>query len=378
MSPARKKVIALSKYTRGLCGLEFTASRNIVLRAFTGLEYYPERTSIVVPNVGVFLLLRAKNTHTRGRIPDNVDRCFYITCNGRPMKTFRDATRKKDFVISAEIFLRPESSAEMIAVQARLLKSCVDGVLLTDNQSGSLHMSPVAAASLMLANGIDPIVQLACRNRNRIALLAELLGGAALGVSSFLMIRGNRVPDGFTPRPKAVFDVDATELIAMASKMKNDELVPALPDLFIGSVVTPHSPRPGWVPKKLTQNADAGGQFVQTHICMDPELLAKYMKHLVASGLLRRLSVLVSLAVFGSADDALWLREHRPSYRIPDEVIRRLEQAADAEQEGIRICAEQIQQLAEIPGISGVHLVASRQLESIPATLALAGLNGGA
>lgn len=349
-----------------------------MLRAFTGLEYYPERTSIVVPNVGVFLLLRAKNTHTRGRIPDNVDRCFYITCNGRPMKTFRDATRKKDFVISAEIFLRPESSAEMIAVQARLLKSCVDGVLLTDNQSGSLHMSPVAAASLMLANGIDPIVQLACRNRNRIALLAELLGGAALGVSSFLMIRGNRVPDGFTPRPKAVFDVDATELIAMASKMKNDELVPALPDLFIGSVVTPHSPRPGWVPKKLTQNADAGGQFVQTHICMDPELLAKYMKHLVASGLLRRLSVLVSLAVFGSADDALWLREHRPSYRIPDEVIRRLEQAADAEQEGIRICAEQIQQLAEIPGISGVHLVASRQLESIPATLALAGLNGGA
>ena len=293
------------------------------------------------------------------------------------MKTFKEAVRSKDFVISAEVFLNPESGAETIKVQTDLLRPCVDGVLLTDNQDGRLHLSPLAAASLVRSNGVDPIVQLTCRNRNRIALLGELLGAAAIGVTSLVLVRGNRVPEGFNPRPKAVFDVDATELIAMASKIKADESLPSLPDFYVGSIVTPHHPPPGWVPEKLNLKADAGAQFAQTHLCMDMGLLRDYMKHLVAAGLPRRLVVFAKIAVFSSAADARFLRDSLPNHQVPDELIRRLDQAADAEQEGVRICAEQLQQLADIPGVHGAHLVATRNLATIPAAIDAAGYGPG-
>ncbi|HNP65598.1 MAG TPA: methylenetetrahydrofolate reductase [Woeseiaceae bacterium] len=293
------------------------------------------------------------------------------------MKTFKEAVRSKDFVISAEVFLNPESGAETIKVQTELLRPVVDGILLTDNQDGRLHLSPLAAASLVMSNGVDPIVQLPCRNRNRIALLGELLGAAAIGVTSLVLVRGNRVPQGFNPRPRAVFDVDATELIAMASKIKADESLPSLPDFYVGSIVTPHRPPPGWVPEKLSLKADAGAQFAQTHLCMDMDLLRDYMRHLVTAGLPRRLVVFAKIAVFSSAADARFLRDSLPNHQVPDELIRRLDQASDAEHEGVRICAEQLQQLADIPGVHGAHLVATRNLATIPAAIDAAGFGRG-
>jgi methylenetetrahydrofolate reductase (NADPH) len=147
------------------------------------------------------------------------------------LKTFKDSTRKTDFTVSSEIFLKPETTAEMIREAADLLRDHISGVLVTDNQFGRLHMSTLAAASLLIGSGVDPIVQLACRNRNRIALLSELLGAAALGVTSLMLIRGDRVPDGFNPRP-AVLDVDATEHCHRI-EMKNDERLQALPDFSL-------------------------------------------------------------------------------------------------------------------------------------------------
>lgn len=289
------------------------------------------------------------------------------------MKTFSEAARNKPFVFSAELFLRPETTAEMIALQTRSLQGHVDGILVTDNQEGRLHLSPLAAASLIMAAGADPIVQLSCRNRNRIALLAELLGAATLGVTSLVLIRGNRVPQGFNPRPRAVFDVDANELIGMASKMTAEECLPGLPDLFVGSLITPHAPKPGWVPEKLSKKADSGAQFAQTHICMDMALLGSYMQHLVAAGMPRRLGIFVKLAVFSSADDARWLRDSLPNNCIPESLIQRLDQAIDAELEGVKIAAEQIQQLATIPGVSGAHLIATQNLSTICAAIEQAG-----
>ena len=125
------------------------------------------------------------------------------------MKNFRDAVRERDFVVTAECFLKPATDAESIRHQADLLHDHVDGIVLLDNQYGQIHMSTVAAARLLLDNELDPIVQLSCRNRNRIALLADLLGAAALGVNSFLLVLGRRVPKAIEPRPKAVLDMDA-------------------------------------------------------------------------------------------------------------------------------------------------------------------------
>jgi methylenetetrahydrofolate reductase (NADPH) len=293
--------------------------------------------------------------------------------NSSAMKTFHEAARSKDFVFSAELFLRPETTAQMIELQTRTLQTHVDGIMLTDNQEGRLHLSPLAAASLVKAAGVDPIVQLSCRNRNRIALLAELLGAATLGVTSLVLVKGNRVPQGFNPRPRAVLDVDATDLIAMASKMTADECLPALPDLFVGSIITPHWASAGWVPEKLKLKADAGAQFAQTHICMDAKLLSNYMQHLVAAGIPRRMGIFVKLAVFSSADDARWLRDSLPNNHIPESLIQRLAQAENAEREGIRITAELLQQLREIPGISGAHLVATQRIPTICEAIEKAG-----
>lgn len=290
------------------------------------------------------------------------------------MRTFHEATRKKAFVISAEIFLRPETTAEMIALQTQTLQAHVDGIMVTDNQEGRLHLSPMAAASLIKAAGVDPVVQLSCRNRNRIALMAELLGATTLGISSLVLIRGNRVPQGFNPRPRAVFDIDANELIGMASKMTADECLPSLPDLYVGCLITPHAPEPGWVPEKLNKKAAAGAQFAQTHICMDTDLLQNYMKHLVAAGIPRQLGIFVKLAVFSSAADARWLRDSMPNNQIPDSLIERLEQADNAEAEGVKIAAEQLQLLAQTPGVSGAHLIATQNLSTICQAIDWAGL----
>jgi methylenetetrahydrofolate reductase (NADPH) len=291
------------------------------------------------------------------------------------VNTFRQAARTRDFCVSAELFLKPDSSADTIAEQASLLKRHVDGVLLTDNQFGQLHMSTLAAAALLLDNNVDPIVQLSCRNRNRIALLGDVLGAGALGVTSLLLVRGNRVPDGFDPRPKAVFDLDATELIATATRVRTDEALPAMPDFYVGGIVTPHRPEPDWVPEKLLRKIEAGAHFMMTNVCMDSAMLRGWFRHLVAARVLQRVSMIVSVAIPESADDARWLVANRPNFQIPDALIARLEQAADPSLEGIEIAAELVRELTTIPGASGVHLMAARNLAAIPAVIERSGLD---
>lgn len=290
------------------------------------------------------------------------------------MNTFRNAIRNKDFVVTTESFLKPETDGNSVRIQAEVLRDAVDGVIVTDNQHGRLHMSSLAAASLLLQNSVDPIMQLTCRNRNRIALLADLFGAAALGVSSVLLVRGNRVPDGMDPRPKAVFDMTAAELIAMAAAMKDDEYLPSPPEFLIGGLVTPHSPQADWIPRKLIEKADAGAGFMLTYPCMDMALLRGYMKHLVNNKLTHRFSFIVTTAILTSADDAKWLRDARPNAIMPDAIVNRIESAADPVREGIDICVEQIRELQEIPGISGVNIMATTDLGQIPRVVNEAGL----
>lgn len=291
------------------------------------------------------------------------------------MKTFKDAVRENDFAVSAEIYLRPETDADALRVQAAVLKDAVDGILLTDNQYGQLHMSTTAAASILLDYGVDPILQLTCRNRNRIALLSDLLGAGALGVSSLLLVAGERAPEQFQPRPKPVMDLSATELIRTATTMKIDEKLTRNPDFFVGGLVTPVMPKPSWEAKQLREKIDAGAQFVQTHICMDIELLRRYLKHLVANKLIQRTSVIVSVAVLGSAEDERWLRENRPNVMVPDGIGERIENAGNPREEGIHICSETIRALREIPGLAGVNIMAARDLSAIPEVIQAAGLN---
>jgi methylenetetrahydrofolate reductase (NADPH) len=135
-------------------------------------------------------------------------------------------------------------------------------------------------------------------------------------------------------------------------------------------------PSAGSTPRKLIQKADAGAQFLLTHVCMDTDLLREYMKHLIAARLTRRVSIVVSTAILSSASDARWIRENRPSVVIPESVVQRLEKAEDPRAEGLAICAEQLTQLAAIPGVSGANIIAATELAAIPAVIAAADLSG--
>lgn len=282
------------------------------------------------------------------------------------MKIFRDQLRNRDFVISAECFLKPESDAESIRYQAEMLREHVDGIVLTENQHGQTHMSAIAAARLFLDNDVDPIVQLGCRNRNRIALIADMLGANALGVSSLLLSRGHRVPETILPRPKAVRDLTAPELIATAANLKSDDRLKSAEDLLIGTTVAPLAAKKGWVPEKIIDKIDAGAQFLLANANLDIGLLRNYMGHLIAAKLTRRVSVIISSVILTSADDARWLRDRRANITIPDAVVHRLENAANPRAEGLVICAEHLSQLAEIPGVSGANIIASTDLAMIP------------
>jgi methylenetetrahydrofolate reductase (NADPH) len=291
------------------------------------------------------------------------------------MKIFRDELRKRDFVITAECFLNPETDTETIRYQTDVLRDFVDGVVLADNQHGQIHMNTIAAARLVLDNGVDPIVQMSCRNRNRIALVADLLGASALGVTSVMLIRGSQVPGTITPRPKAVMDMTVSDLIATASRLKADEKLGAAANFFVGTTMTAHSPKPGWVPEKLARKIDAGAQFVIAHGNMDVEALRAHMSHLIAAKLTRRASVIASTFILTSADDARWLRDHRPNSEIPDSIVHRLEKASDPREEGLAICAEHLSQLARTPGVSGANIIASTNLVLVPEVINAADLN---
>ena len=290
--------------------------------------------------------------------------------------TFREAVAKRDFVITAEAFLKPETNADAIRVQANLLREHVDAVLLTDNQFGALHMSTVAAARLMLDNDLDPIVQLSCRNRNRVSLLADLLGAATMGASSVMLLRGNRIPSNVESRPKAVLDLNANELIAIATGLKTDERLPGFPDLYIGGTTAPHEPKADWEPRKLLERADAGAEFFITFTCMDIDLLRRYMKRLVATQLTRKATFIVSLTIFSTAAEARWMRDNRPNVLIPDAVVERMARAIDPGREGLDICAEQLSELARIPGVSGANIMATTDLAAIGEAIKAADFNG--
>ena len=287
--------------------------------------------------------------------------------------SFRQALNSKDFVITAEVPLTPESSRESLLADAELLADSVDGILLTDNQYGQPHMVPSAAAGILLVGGHSPILQLSCRNRNRIALIGELLGARALGVDSLMLVRGSVVPDAYKPRPKPVMDLDAKELIAMAQTMNEDEKLSSAQDFLLAAAATVHDPTPDWHPDELISKADVGTQLVFTQLCFDIDLLRRYMEFLVSHQLVRRFSVIVSIAPVFSADLAIWLRENRRRAIVPDSLVERLK-AADDREAGIDACADLIAEASTIPGVSGVNFSLGEDVKAVPEIVRRSGI----
>jgi methylenetetrahydrofolate reductase (NADPH) len=287
---------------------------------------------------------------------------------------FEAALNSKNFVVTSEILLGSQSGEEHILEHAGLLGGLVDAVLATDNQSGRLHASSLATAIVLQRAGVEPIMQLGCRNRNRIALLGDLLGAHMLGIHNVQVVRGERVPDGFKPRPKAELDVTATELIEIADRMRLGEGLAPFPDLLLGAVTSARSPSADWPARKLVGKVDAGARFVLTHTCMDIDILRAYFSHLVDMRLTHRARFIASVAVLSASDDAQWLSANKPNTIMPQGLIHRLEGASEPRAEGIAIAAELLRELAQVPGVSGAHIYAATDLSAIPEVLKQAGL----
>ena len=290
------------------------------------------------------------------------------------MNTFHASIRTQTFTLTGQLKLADGTTPAQLLEQAELLRPFVDAVQVTDSPNGMVHMSPLAAASLLLQAGVDPIVQLSCRDRNRIALQSELLGAAAIGVSSLLLQRGDKLPKDYQPKTKQVFDIGAKRLVGTARAIQQDPRLANAANLFIGTIALAFDPASEWKPDALLGRSDAGARFIQTQLCFDVDVLRRYVRRLSAAKLTRRVHVIVSLGTLPSADAALWLRKHLRGSVMPKAVIKRMEQARDPEQEGVNICAELLHQVAEIPGVDGANLVSPGDLEPVPAAIQASGL----
>jgi len=284
--------------------------------------------------------------------------------------------RAGKFAVTAEI--APPASADRQALldKALPLRGLADAVNVTDGAQARVSMSPLAAAAILVRNDIEPILQLSCRDRNRIALQSDLLGAAALGIENVLMLRGDDPTAGDQPDTKPVFDLDTQALVQTAAHMRDDGKLPSgralqgKPALFIGATDSPLDPPPGWKPDKLRAKIDAGAEFMQTQFCMDLDLRGRYLQRLADEGLLAKTLFLIGIAPLASAQSAQWMRKNLPGVVISDAIVTRLERAADAKAEGRRICVELLQQLSDIKGVAGAHVMAPLNEAALAPTLA--------
>lgn len=278
-----------------------------------------------------------------------------------------------DFVVTAEITPPVSTDPAEFLSRALPLKGLATAVNVTDGAGAKVHLSSLAAAHFLVQNGVEPIFQMTCRDRNRLALQADILGAVSLGVRNMLMLAGDDPKAGDQPESKPVFDLDSKGLLAMAHRMRSERKLPSGTeikggiDLVLGAADVPVDPPADWEPTGLRAKAAAGADFVQTQFCMDVGVVRRYAARLRDHGL--RLPILVGVAPIPSARSARWMREKLFGTLIPEAMVDRLEQAADPKREGRRICVEVLQELAETPGVAGAHVMAPMNFAEIPRTI---------
>lgn len=285
------------------------------------------------------------------------------------MRTFREAVGASNFTLTGQLRLYQDSGRDAVVRQAERLASVVDAVAVTDCPHGVLHMSGLAAAAILMQRGLDPVLHLGARDRNRIALRSELLGAAALGVTSLLLQRGDKLPQDRQPQVTQIFDTGAKKFLAAAKQLSDHQAAQGQAELFLGTMATAFDPPEGWQPTELIAKIDAGAQFVQTQACLNLELLRRYLKALVAAQVTWRCHVMVSVPVLTSAESARWLFENQRGEVIPERLVKQFANAKDARSFGVRHCAETIRALREIPGVGGLNLSTTGEAEDIVAAV---------
>jgi 5,10-methylenetetrahydrofolate reductase len=287
------------------------------------------------------------------------------------------------FAVTAEF--SPPDSADPAEVSERLahFRGHVDAINVTDGSGANCHMSSLGVSALLRQAGCEPVMQITCRDRNRIAIQGDILGAAALGIRNLLCLTGDSTVVGDHADAKPVFDLDSMSLLQTARIMRDEgrflsgRKLTRVPRLFLGGADNPFAPPFEMRPLRLARKIAAGAQFVQTQYCFDLDMLESYMARVRDEGLHERCRILIGVGPIASAKTARWLRSKVPGVHIPDALVARLEGAADPRAEGRRICVEMIQAIRGIRGVAGVHIMAPRQDQFIPELVRESGVLAG-
>ena len=274
-----------------------------------------------------------------------------------------------NFVFTAET-TPPDSSDKNVLINKTIcLKNIADAVNVTDSPGAKVHMSALTASIILAQSGIEPILQLTVRDRNRLALQGDLVGASALQVHNILCLSGDNPQGGDQPETKAVNDINSLTLIANANMMRNEKQFPSgrkidpAPKLFIGGAEVPTAGTPN--PVKILEKISSGVNFFQTQYVFETKTLKDYMRILEESGVFEKTYFIIGLGPFASAKSAKWMNDNLFGVDVPDHIINRLEQASDQKKESKKICLELIQQFKEVKGVSGIHLMGHNKEEVI-------------
>lgn len=289
-----------------------------------------------------------------------------------------------EFAVTAELGPPQNANPEVIKKKAEHCLGNVEGANITDNQTAIVRMSSIAAAAIAISCGVEPVVQMVCRDRNRIAMQSDILGAAALGVHNLLCLSGDHQKFGNHPEAANVFDVDSVQLIAMVKAMRDDkvflsgdEIKEHEPRLFIGAVENPFADPFEFRVIRLAKKIAAGADFIQTQCVFDVEKFARWMELVVAEGLHEKVYILAGLTPVRSHRALEYMKNEVAGMSIPDDLIKRMEAAGDKEErkeEGIKICLEMIEQVKKIKGVAGIHLMPIGWESVTPVILERAGL----
>ncbi len=287
------------------------------------------------------------------------------------------------FAVTTELDPPDSADPEDVYRRARVFDGYVDAINATDGSGANCHMSSLAVCALLTRVGYAPVMQISCRDRNRIAIQGDILGGAAMGVCNMLCLTGDGTQAGDHPQARPVFDLDCMTLLAIGRTLRDEHRFQSgrkltfAPRVFFGAAENPFAPPYQWRAFRLAKKVAAGAQFIQTQYCFDVPRLAEFMRQVEDLGLLERVFILVGVGPLRSAKAAEWMRSHVPGVHIPDAIIRRIAGADDQAAEGRRLCVELIQQIREIRGVRGIHVMAYRQEESVAEVIERSGVLGG-
>jgi methylenetetrahydrofolate reductase (NADPH) len=283
------------------------------------------------------------------------------------MSQLQQSIQAGQFVITAEIVPPLSASADALLAEAATLGPRVNAINVTDAAAGRTTMSSFAAAALLAANGYEPILQVTCRDRNRIALAGDLIGAAAQGIRNLLLLRGDDPKGGDQPDAKPVFDFETADLMKMAREMRDEGKLPSgreikpAPRFFIGGADIPRVPDEKWSPEPLRRKIAGGAGFLQTQFCFDLDVARQYFARLGEEGITEQVGIIIGVGPIRSAKSARWMNENLFGVHVPEATIARLEGAKDQAAEGRAICVELIEGLREMPGPAGAHLMAPAQ-----------------